>query len=182
MAVGMMEIYGRDGADRPTLLLDRATRDSLAAYCARRWATNRRKEIQREWDLSPDEARGVMEATASASTVDKIWKHRRGGWSVVLPVLGAVIGQGVGEFFAAERERALHEAEQIKRDAERLAALESAAVRSFAPAARRCRAGDGAGLGSVALRDALSGQRGAEDLGSDDTGSLAPRVNREGGR
>lgn len=154
----MMEIFGRDGADRPMLELDRATRDALAAFTVRRWSVNRRKEIQREWDLSPDEARGVMEATASASTIDKIWKHPRGGWSVALPVLGAVIGQGVGDFFAAERARALHEAEQIRRDAERLAALEDTAIRSFAP---RPRSGsDRVGLGDDPVGGRVASLRG----------------------
>lgn len=160
-----MEIFGRDGADRPMLQLDRATRDALAAFTARRWSANRRKEIQREWDLTADEARGVMEATASATTVDKIWKHPRGGWSVVLPVLGAVIGHGVGDFFAAERARALNEAEQIRRDAERLADLEARAVRSFAPVVVDRGHGVGPGADVVAVRPAVPGKRRSSGVG-----------------
>lgn len=158
MTVGMMEILGRDGAGRPTLHLDRGTRDALAAYTARQWPSNRRKEIQREWDLTADEARGIMEATPSASTIDKVWKHPRGGWAVALPVLGAVIGHGVGEFFAAERARALNEAERIKRDAERLAELEARAFRSFSPVVAD--SGPGVGAGADPLDDRLASVRG----------------------
>lgn len=127
MSVGALEIMGRDRAGDPILGLDRPTREALAVYCERRWPTGRRKAIEREWDLTPDEARGIMEATASATTVDRVWKHPRGGWAVALPVLGAVIGHGVGSYFAQEARRAAHEAEQRQRDAEALAAIERAA-------------------------------------------------------
>lgn len=122
-----MDILGRGRADEPLLGLDRPTREALAVYCRRRWSANLRKAIEREWDLSPDEARGVMEATASGTTVDKIWKHPRGGWAVALPVLGAVIGHGVGSFFAAEAARAKDEAERRQQEAQELAAIERAA-------------------------------------------------------
>lgn len=102
MTVTTMEILGRDGASCPTLGLSRATRDALAEYTRLRWPTGRRKAIEREWDLSPDQARGVMEATASASTIDAIWMHPRGGWAVLLPVLGAVVGKPLHEHLRAE--------------------------------------------------------------------------------
>ena len=102
MTVTTMEILGRDGATSPSLGLSRATRDALAEYTRLRWPTGRRKAIEREWDLSPDQARGVMEATASAATVDAIWKHSNGGWAVLLPVLGAVVGKPLHEHLRAE--------------------------------------------------------------------------------
>jgi len=85
-----MEILGRDGANFPILPLLRQSRDALARYCEARWPIGRRKAVEREWNLSPDEARGVIEATASAATIDKVWKA--GGWAVALPVLSSVIG------------------------------------------------------------------------------------------
>lgn len=131
MSVGALEILGRDGADATILGLDRATREALVIYCARRWPIGRRKAVEREWRLSPDEARGIIEGTASWSTVDKVWK--RGGWAVILPILGAVVGHGVGEFFAEEAARARQEAEQARSDAEALARVEDVARRSFGP-------------------------------------------------
>lgn len=105
MTVTMMEILGSDGAGRPILSLERATRDALSKYVTLRWPTGRRKAVEREWSLTPDEARGVCEATASAATIDKIWKHKKGGWLVAFPVLGAVIGQGADDFLLVERRK-----------------------------------------------------------------------------
>lgn len=57
MTVTIMEILGSDGASRPTLHLTRGTRDALARYCEARWPVGRRKEVAREWNLTPDQAR-----------------------------------------------------------------------------------------------------------------------------
>lgn len=105
MELTYVEILGSDGAIGPNLGLTRQTRDALRRYCELRWPTGRRKGVEREWELSPDEARGVCEGTASATTIDKIWKHPRGGWAVALLIMGAVIGQGADEWMQAERKR-----------------------------------------------------------------------------
>ncbi len=131
MTVTMMEIRDRGGAGEPILGLDRPTREALAIYCARNWPTNRRKSVETAFRLTPDEARGVIQGTASTTTLDKVWKA--GGWAVVLPILGAVIGHGVGEFFAAEADRARREADDARQQAEALASAERVALRSFAP-------------------------------------------------
>jgi hypothetical protein len=132
MAVGVLEIMGRNGAGDALLGLDRPTRDALKVYAERRWPTNRRKAIEREWGLTPDQARAVMEGTPSATTVDQIWKHPRGGWAVALPVLGAVIGHGVGEYFALEARKAADESERAQRAAAELAAAERLASHAVA--------------------------------------------------
>lgn len=108
MTVTAMEILGSDGAGRPMLPLLRQTRDALARYCETRWPVGRRKAVERAFNLSPDEARGVIEATASASTIDKVWKA--GGWSVALPVLSSVIGCSVEDFLIQERRKQLEAA------------------------------------------------------------------------
>lgn len=105
MTVSYVEILGSNGVDRPSLMLLRQTRDALAKYCELRWPVGRRKAVERAWGLTPDEARGVCEATASATTIDKVWKHPDGGWLVVLPVLAAVIGHSVDDFLANERRK-----------------------------------------------------------------------------
>ena len=110
MTVTHMEILGRDGANLPTLPLLRQSRDALARYCEARWPVGRRKAIEREWGLSPDEARGVIEATASAATVDKVWKA--GGWAVALPVLSAVIGCSLETHIKQERRKQLEVAQR----------------------------------------------------------------------
>ena len=110
MTVTHMEILGRDGANLPTLPLLRQSRDALARYCEARWPIGRRKAVEREWRLSPDEARGVIEATASAATIDKVWKA--GGWAVALPVLSSVIGESLEDFMQTERRKQLEVAQR----------------------------------------------------------------------
>ncbi|MFZ5669094.1 MAG: hypothetical protein ACOY4K_06345 [Pseudomonadota bacterium] len=123
MQVTTMEILGRDGENLPILQLTRATRDALAAYTLRRWPTGRRKAIEREWGLSSDQARSVMEATASASTIDVIWKHPNGGWAVLLPVMGSVVGQGLDDFIATEKARHAAARKDLEAREQRLVAL-----------------------------------------------------------
>ena len=103
MTVTHMENLGRDGASFPIGF--RQSRDALANYCTGRWPVGRRKAVEREWGLSPDEARGVIEATASAATIDKVWKA--GGWAVALPVLSSVIGCSLENFMQTERRKQL---------------------------------------------------------------------------
>lgn len=103
-----MEIFGHDGARFPISI--RQSRDALANYCTGRWPIGRRKAVEREWRLSPDEARGVIEATASAATIDKVWKA--GGWAVALPVLSSVIGETLEDFMQTERRKQLETAQR----------------------------------------------------------------------
>lgn len=62
------------------------------------------KDIQTEWNLTDGEARGVMYAQASRSTLRKIIKHQRGGWSLGIMLLHGVIGHSLPEHI--ERTRA----------------------------------------------------------------------------
>jgi hypothetical protein len=103
MTVTHMENLGRDGASFPISF--RQSRDALANYCEARWPVGRRKAVEREWGLSADEARGVIEATASAATIDKVW--RAGGWAVALPVLSSVIGCSLETHINQERRKQL---------------------------------------------------------------------------
>lgn len=80
------------------LKLDKATRDALADYCRHRWPHHTAKLAAREWDLTVDEARGVVAAKSSLNTYDKIKKA--GGWPVILAVEAAVVGHGLDQFLA----------------------------------------------------------------------------------
>lgn len=147
MAVTWVDISHNERSGRRSLGLDRASRDALAVYARESWPTNTAKHAAREWDLSLDEARGVVAGRASQSTIDKVYKHPNGGWRVVLPVLGSVIGHGVDAFFreqmrlaAKEAERA-HEHEQLAQAAYRRLAHDIADPREDR--------GQGRGLGTV---------------------------------
>lgn len=118
MTVTAVDIRHENERNLPSLGLDRATRDALATYARLRWPSGTAKAVAREFDLSMDEARGLVAGRASQTTVDKIWKHPNGGWDVILPVLGAVVGHGVHQHFrkqAREAARAEREAQEHER-------------------------------------------------------------------
>lgn len=98
MTVIDMEVRHIKRAAQRTLPLDKATRDSLADYCRDRWPTHTAKHAARTWDLSVDEARGVVAGRSSFTTYDKIKKA--GGWPVILSVEAAVVGHGVDQYLA----------------------------------------------------------------------------------
>lgn len=105
MQVTAMEILHGKREVQHSFGLDRLTRDALAAYARLRWPSGAAKHAAREWGLSVDEARGVVAARASLATIDRIWKHPAGGWAVLFPVMGAVIGQTAEDFLQHERKR-----------------------------------------------------------------------------
>lgn len=116
-----MTITSNDGVFRPILQLDRATRDALAVWAEQTYpAQGRRKAIARQFDLSLDEARALIEGKASAAVLDKIWKHPNGGWRVALPVLGAVIGQSADAFILNEKKRLADERRSFEAEEARL--------------------------------------------------------------
>lgn len=101
-----MSIYANDGDFLPRLGLDRSMSDALAVYVEQTFpAQGRRKAIAHEWGLGLDEARTVIEARPSRATLDRIFKHPNGGWRVILPVMGAVVGQTADAFIIREKER-----------------------------------------------------------------------------
>lgn len=110
MTVTVMEILGSGGEKHPILPLDLEWDTALAVYCERRWPVGRRKAVEKEWGLSVDDARAVVEGKASKRIISMIWKHKRGGWAVALPVMGAVIGQPIDAFFRQQNLNAAREA------------------------------------------------------------------------
>jgi hypothetical protein len=159
MSVTWMDISHNERAAQRSLGLDRASRDSVAAYCRAEWPSNTAKNVARAWDLSLDEARGVVAGRASQATIDKIFKHPNGGWRVVLPVLGAVIGHGVDVFFRQQMLEAAKAAEHAQRHEQ----LAQAAYRRLEGRTAHPREDRGQG-------------RGAGALGSDEARGLADDV------
>jgi hypothetical protein len=97
----VMEIRCTKWVGQRKLKLDKGTRDALADYCRDRWPHHTAKMAAREFGLSVDEARGVVDARTSFRTYDKIKKA--GGWPVIFAVEAAVIGQGVDQFLSELR-------------------------------------------------------------------------------
>lgn len=97
----VMDVWPEKRESQPKLSLDKNTRDALADYCRERWPSGTAKQAARAFDLSTDEARGVVKGRTSLTTYDKIKKT--GGWSVVLSVESQVIGQGIDQFLLEQR-------------------------------------------------------------------------------
>lgn len=102
MSEVVVTFSGRRGEQLSILGVDRL-RDALADYCAERWPIGRRKEVARAFRLSAEQARAVIEGRPANSTMDQVW--REGGWTVVLPVFGKLLGEGVDQFIERERRR-----------------------------------------------------------------------------
>lgn len=151
-----MEIRRNDASFKPILSLDRATKDALATYARLRWPNGTAKAAAAEWGLTQDEGRGLILGKASQATLDRIWKHPRGGWAILLPVMGAVIGEPLDAFIDKERDRHEQQAARLGALARgfRAGADRTPADRAGVPATDRGRAAD--------LRSVL----GAEDAAS----------------
>lgn len=83
--------------------------NGLAAIVRRRWPLNPVDQIAREWGLSDGQARGVLYATASRSTLNKILKHKRGGLSLWLEIIAEVTGERLETYIEKQAERARDE-------------------------------------------------------------------------
>lgn len=96
------------------LPLDQRRRDALAAYVR---ATHSRTQTRRgaqawceeRWDLRDYEAKDLLKGNASETVWEKIVKHPNGGWAVVIPVLGCVIGQSLEDYIEQQAEEARRE-------------------------------------------------------------------------
>lgn len=73
--------------------------------------------VMREWGLSADQARGLIEGKTSIRTMEMVLQHKNGGWRVGVSVLAIVTGRRLTDYFASERHRLNHEVEQRRRQA-----------------------------------------------------------------
>jgi hypothetical protein len=105
MQVSAMEIRHNDGVRFPLFADVMGLRDAMSALCRVRWPTNTAKQAAREWTLTLDEAKGVVAGRTSQATLDKIFKHKNGGWRIAIPLMSAVIGHELDGFLANEQER-----------------------------------------------------------------------------
>lgn len=132
-----MTVFSNDGDFLPRLGLDRSITDALAVYVQQSFpALGRRKAVAKEWGLGTEEARTVIEGRPSKATIDRIFKHPNGGWRVILPVMGAVVGQTADAFLIAEQKRLTHEREQKEREEQRLGQM-ARDLRTVVPLALR---------------------------------------------
>lgn len=100
-----------------------STKNAWAKYVRNRWHANVLAEIQAEWDLTEGEARGVLYAQASQSTIDKILEHRRGGFGLGLEILALKCATTLEGFIENQAQEAVRERARWQAEERRLAAL-----------------------------------------------------------
>lgn len=110
--------------------LDQRRRDALAEY-AETAAADAGQPLQTwvrvTWGLKEYEAKDLIRGNASETVWERILK-RRGphcGWSVAIPIMGAVIGHDIADHFANEKAQVAHERAAYAAEEARLATLEA---------------------------------------------------------
>jgi len=94
MTMTANEIMMLDGQMLP---FSRDLREALAIYARRSWPVNTSGHAAKAWGIPKTTAANLLKGHASDATVTRI--IRAGGWGLALPVIGAVIGEPVHEFF-----------------------------------------------------------------------------------
>ncbi|MCR5876955.1 hypothetical protein [Phenylobacterium sp. J367] len=121
----MDEITSLGGTILP---LNRRRRDALMVFASRSAAKADKAPqawVRETWDLETYEAKDLLKGNASEAVWEKIIRHRNGGWRVVLPIMGSVIGHSLEDFIEAERRELEHEAQARERRARELADAEA---------------------------------------------------------
>ncbi|WP_374387171.1 hypothetical protein [Brevundimonas sp.] len=81
--------------------------------------------VVRDFGLSVDAAKGLIQGRTSIRTMEEVLQHKNGGWKIGLAVLSRVINHRIADYFASEKQRLNHEAEQRRRKAALLEEAES---------------------------------------------------------
>lgn len=100
-----------------------STKNAWALYARRRWPANTIKHCMAEWDLTDGQARGLVFAQASQSTIDAILDHPRGGFGLGLLILEIRMQQSLRGWVKSEQGRLLREAERNAGEAAALAQM-----------------------------------------------------------
>lgn len=99
------------------------TKNALARIVRRRWRSRTVQFVIDEWGLTEGEARGVVYAQASQTTIDKIKQHPNGGWRLSLEIDALVIGLPFEQFIQEQAGEARRERIESEARERRLAAL-----------------------------------------------------------
>lgn len=94
-----------------------STKNAWALYVRRRWPQNTVKLATAEWSLTDGEARGLVFAQASQSTIDKIFDHPRGGMGLALLIIEIRFQTGLKAWAQSQQERSADAARKHEEDA-----------------------------------------------------------------
>jgi hypothetical protein len=99
--------------------------NALAAICRRRWPSNPIDHIAREWGLTEGQARGVLYAQASRTTLNAVLRHRRGGLRLWLDIIAEVTGEKLEQYIINQAEEARREQAKYEAEVRRLDAMQA---------------------------------------------------------
>lgn len=102
-----------------------STKNAWAKYVRNRWPLATVGMIQAEWALTEGEAKGLVYAQASQTTIDKILEHPNGGFALGLEILAMKTATTLENYIAAEARKARHERERAEARERDLAALKA---------------------------------------------------------
>lgn len=116
-----------------------STKNAWAQYARRRWPANGVKLAVIEWDLTEGEAKGLIFAQASQTTIDKILDHPRGGFRLGLKILEIRLSTRLQDFINDEITRLENDALTALGNAEAAdrMAVDIAIVAGVGPVLRR---------------------------------------------
>ncbi len=99
-----------------SLPLDRRRKDALATWARKACGDGKSKPtwLMARFELKEYEAKDLLKGNASEAVWERIVKHPNGGWKVVIPVMGAVIGLSLDDFIASEIEELRHERTELE--------------------------------------------------------------------
>lgn len=115
----------------------KSSKEAWAAYVRRRWPTNTQAMCEREWDLTPGRANGLVWANVTLPTIDHILHHPRSGPLLALEIEAIRFGLSIEAFLERtaqqEREAIANERRQFEAREARVAQIEALAAerRSF---------------------------------------------------
>jgi hypothetical protein len=110
MPVTAMEIRHNETAECPLFPVDFGLRGALATYARLRWPVGTAKMAAREWDLTLDEAKGLVARRTSVNTLDKLFTNKNFLTRALVPVIGAVAANATEKCITDDKQRRSREA------------------------------------------------------------------------
>lgn len=104
---------------------DYGLENALAKYVRNRWTDKTIAYVAHEWDLSDAEASKVVYANASKNTLNKLLRHKRGGFNLFIELLCDATSTKLEQYITNQAEEAANEARKWAAEERRLAILQA---------------------------------------------------------